>query len=672
MTVSIATRTVQYNGDGSTTSFSVPFLWFANADVAVSLYDTSTGTTTSWAESTNYTLVGAGLGSGTLTASVAPATGKRLIITRTTPQTQPADLVANDTFQAETYEGALDRLTLMVQELAADLAAAALGGSGSGAFTIENLGAGAGVYSGLSGTAHQFKSLTAGANITLTPSATEISIAAAAPGETNTASNLGAGSGVFASKSGVDLRFKSLVAGANITLTPTGNDITIAATSGVAGETNTISSTGATGNSLVQTTSKVGVDLRVRGLIAGSNVTITNSAGTDWTIAATGEANTVSSTGASGTTPVQSTSKVGVDLRMKGFAAGTGLSLTSSGTDLSYAINQAAALTWTAVETFDRVPTTASPSVVMKGNQVGDIVTGSALLASNYGAMVDMRRTVNMAAAGQSAPSAAAYGGNFLIYGQMYTSGTSGTFGAAPGGIRMVTHATHTKGGAGVVDSPTGAYFGIKNEGVNLGAFGMHVDAMHSGSGATHTTYAVSAELWKDVSGGTMTAYVGRSQAAQKVDFGFILAHTTGGAGWKRGIQFGTPTYSNGGIDEPAGGTATPFDIGIDLTWANFTYAAMQIKENDNIILSGQAQAQSAAPITSCQMRWASATGNFEIRNGVTAKFGVNMSNGIPWFYPTTNTSATSGAASALPATPDGYMRAFINGAERKIPYYNL
>ncbi len=51
-------------------------------------------------------------------------------------------------------------------------------------------------------------------------------------GETNTASNLGAGQGLFASKSGVDLRFKSLVAGSNVTLTPASDAITIASTGG--------------------------------------------------------------------------------------------------------------------------------------------------------------------------------------------------------------------------------------------------------------------------------------------------------------------------------------------------------------------------------------------------------------------------------------------------------
>lgn len=53
-------------------------------------------------------------------------------------------------------------------------------------------------------------------------------------GEANTASNLGTGAGVFAQKVGVDLQFKSLVAGTNITLTPSANSVTIDA-AGVGG-----------------------------------------------------------------------------------------------------------------------------------------------------------------------------------------------------------------------------------------------------------------------------------------------------------------------------------------------------------------------------------------------------------------------------------------------------
>lgn len=62
-------------------------------------------------------------------------------------------------------------------------------------------------------------------------------IAGGGGGEVNTASNLGVGEGVFASKVGVDLQFKSLIAGANVTLTSDGDEITIDATGGGGGAT---------------------------------------------------------------------------------------------------------------------------------------------------------------------------------------------------------------------------------------------------------------------------------------------------------------------------------------------------------------------------------------------------------------------------------------------------
>ena len=62
-------------------------------------------------------------------------------------------------------------------------------------------------------------------------------------GEANTASNVGAGAGVFKQKTGVDLEFKSLVAGTDISLTPGTNDITVAFT-GSSGGSNLISIVG--------------------------------------------------------------------------------------------------------------------------------------------------------------------------------------------------------------------------------------------------------------------------------------------------------------------------------------------------------------------------------------------------------------------------------------------
>ena len=60
-------------------------------------------------------------------------------------------------------------------------------------------------------------------------------------GEANTASNVGAGDGLFKAKVGVDLEFKSLTAGANVTLTPSvdGNEVKIAADGGFTPPTGT-------------------------------------------------------------------------------------------------------------------------------------------------------------------------------------------------------------------------------------------------------------------------------------------------------------------------------------------------------------------------------------------------------------------------------------------------
>lgn len=54
-------------------------------------------------------------------------------------------------------------------------------------------------------------------------------------GEVNTASNLGAGAGVFASKVAADLQFKSLVAGANVSITSNATTVTVSATGGGGG-----------------------------------------------------------------------------------------------------------------------------------------------------------------------------------------------------------------------------------------------------------------------------------------------------------------------------------------------------------------------------------------------------------------------------------------------------
>lgn len=98
----------------------------------------------------------------------------------------------------------------------------------------------------------------------------------AASGEINTASNLTGDEGVFATKVGSDLQFKSLTAGSNIFLSSDGNTITIT-TSGGLGEVNTASNQGAGEGLFIQ---KTGVDLEFKTLVAGPNVTLTSAADT--------------------------------------------------------------------------------------------------------------------------------------------------------------------------------------------------------------------------------------------------------------------------------------------------------------------------------------------------------------------------------------------------------
>lgn len=112
MAVTSETTQVQYNGDDSTTEFAVPFYFLADGDIAVYLDGTLQTITT------HYTVAGAGITSGgTVTMVTAPATGEKLTIIRDVALTQSVDYVENDTFPAETHEQALDRLTMISQQL---------------------------------------------------------------------------------------------------------------------------------------------------------------------------------------------------------------------------------------------------------------------------------------------------------------------------------------------------------------------------------------------------------------------------------------------------------------------------------------------------------------------------------------------------------------------------
>ena len=120
MTISSTTTKNSYSGNGSTTAFAYGFYIPTSTDIQV-IERSATGTETVKAEgtgSTNYGISGVGSASGgTVTMVTAPASGVTLVLRRSTAQTQGTDYVANDPFPAETHEAALDKLTIIGQDL---------------------------------------------------------------------------------------------------------------------------------------------------------------------------------------------------------------------------------------------------------------------------------------------------------------------------------------------------------------------------------------------------------------------------------------------------------------------------------------------------------------------------------------------------------------------------
>ena len=137
MTVSSSTTKVSLSANGTQHSFAYTFKIFAAADLEV-IVRTSAGTETVQTNNTNYIVTGAGNANGgnvlfkfnTGDASNAhhdastdhrPASGTTVIIRRKLTLTQGTDYVENDPFPAAAHEDALDRLTMVTQQIQEEL-----------------------------------------------------------------------------------------------------------------------------------------------------------------------------------------------------------------------------------------------------------------------------------------------------------------------------------------------------------------------------------------------------------------------------------------------------------------------------------------------------------------------------------------------------------------------
>jgi hypothetical protein len=108
---------VGYSTNGSTTVFSVPFVFFDDTDLQVILVNNATAVETTLTLTTNYTVTGGDGSTGSLTTVSTYASGSTLVIQREVPYTQEIDYQANDGFPAEVNEEGLDRATMQVQQV---------------------------------------------------------------------------------------------------------------------------------------------------------------------------------------------------------------------------------------------------------------------------------------------------------------------------------------------------------------------------------------------------------------------------------------------------------------------------------------------------------------------------------------------------------------------------
>jgi len=121
MTLTTTATSIAYAGNGVTTAFPVPFVFF-EADELQVIERTIAGGAEMLKELTAHYGVGGGKGAtGTVTAVAPPPAGVEWHIRRATAKTQQASYVANDAFPAAVHERALDRLAAQAQENAAEI-----------------------------------------------------------------------------------------------------------------------------------------------------------------------------------------------------------------------------------------------------------------------------------------------------------------------------------------------------------------------------------------------------------------------------------------------------------------------------------------------------------------------------------------------------------------------
>lgn len=122
MTVAALPPSISYVENGASLSFAVPFRFLDGEHLVVTRVVGGAETILTYGAA--YTVTGGDTDAGGTVLLGASINGATLNIVRATPRSQPMDYTMADRFPAESHERALDRLTMIAQEVALQVAAA--------------------------------------------------------------------------------------------------------------------------------------------------------------------------------------------------------------------------------------------------------------------------------------------------------------------------------------------------------------------------------------------------------------------------------------------------------------------------------------------------------------------------------------------------------------------
>jgi hypothetical protein len=350
------------------------------------------------------------------------------------------------------------------------IAEAMISDSTSSTVTTSSVGGGATVVQQVVGNDIVFKTLVAGANITLTDGPNSIEIAASGGGGGGITTIAGAGGDETLVKVGTapTAELKGLTAGTGISLTGGANDVTITVTNG--GDTVTLANAGAGSTLVVDGT---GPSLTTKSLTAGAGINFTVTANDIAIDAPAGATYSIADAGAGDETVIND--GTGPAFLLKKLTAGTGITLTADATQITVDnVGAGTTPTFTAgvgdEELFDGSPlVTFTPTFKSLSAGAGITLgaTADAITITNSAASAVYTLATDAAATGSSivstpSPTSADFRVRGVLAGAGITVGVVGAdvviTNAGAGGVTSLASA----GGTSIITDGTGPALEIK------------------------------------------------------------------------------------------------------------------------------------------------------------------------------------------------------------------